>query len=721
MDRQPYDREGSGGGNGQMDPNDLVKYWQRQHAKSTPHSAPSRDPKGQADGSPRDSRQVVSWPEQQARHADQQARHDSAPRSHAHERSRVDARFSAQGNSYAQQRGQDVRSEAAAYDISNYKSRPGKVGRFGKGKIAAIIVAAVILLLVIPGIALAVSAKGAMSDARVLVNQGQVLADQVMAGDIAGAKQTTQELSETAKKLNDNVNSPLWAVATLIPVYGEDVRQVRTLASVANTLCQDALDPVVENMPAGGFKDIVVDGGVNVEPLQRIILPLGEASGTITACAEQVNGMGESHFEQLAGPVATLKGFLGTLAAVSEHAADLAELLPAMLGADGPRTYLLIAANNAEIRSTGGMAGSFGLVTVDNGRISVGDFVGSDVAPRPETVEPAITAEEEHIFGLRTQYDIRDTCYIPDFPRAAALEKGIWEASGNPAINGVIMIDPIFLQRILALTGGVTTSDGTVVDGGNAAQLLLNETYLRLGDDNAAQDAFFAETAGLALHKILENLGDVNFVGLLDVISSSFNERRLYLWMANPEEEAILSRLGVTGEASTSEEEPVTGIYLAAASGGKIFWYLDADATMSPGRKNADGTTSYDVTLTLNNTLSEEAAAGMSWYITGEAEIKRTVNDMHLDVYLYAPMGGSITNMQTTGFFFDSSEFGGGWQTWPGNDPMTPATYDGREVWYGITALNGTEPTTIKYTVTTSANAKQELQLDMTPLANENI
>ena len=170
---------------------------------------------------------------------------------------------------------------------------------------------------------------------------------------------------------------------------------------------------------------------------------------------------------------------------------------------------------------------------------------------------------------------------------------------------------------------------------------------------------------------------------------------------------------------SVSETEPVAGIYFGAASGAKSFWYLDAGTQVSEGRKNADGSTSYDVTVTFSNTLSDAAASDMSWYITGEAAIKRSVSDMHLDVYLYAPAGGSISNMQTDGYFFDSGYFGGEWYTTPGPDPMTKASYNGNEVWYGITGINGGESTTISYTVTTSPKAEASLQIDMTPLANE--
>src|SRR5450756_2740619 len=45
------------------------------------------------------------------------------------------------------------------------------------------------------------------------------------------------------------------------------------------------------------------------------------------------------------------------------------ERLPAILGWDAPRRYLVLTQNPAELRPTGGYIGSFGIVSFDKGRI----------------------------------------------------------------------------------------------------------------------------------------------------------------------------------------------------------------------------------------------------------------------------------------------------------------------------------------------------------------
>lgn len=621
------------------------------------------------------------------------------------------------------------RSDMAAYDASNYLGRSSRHSRNHKRRnIMIAIAAAIVLVLVIPGIALAVSAKGAMDDAKVMMAQGQQLASQLKTGDMAGAQTSANEFAATAKKLDDNVSSLLWAPATLIPVYGEDVKEVRVLAKTANELSAQVLVPVVDALPTGGMSQIFSDGGFNPEAIQAICGPLEESAVTINECTQQIEGLGDPHLEQLKRPVELAKSLMPTVNEVAQSA----YVLPNMLGMNGPRTYLLIACTEAETRSVGGFPGSAGIMTLDNGKISIGDMSAPEL---PITDEPGMmqaNEEEQLIFGNRVAQYFYDAGYIPHFPRAAEFMKQMWEMHGKPAIDGIVSVDPVFLQNVLALTGPITTSDGTVVDGANAAEMLMNTVYIELTNDEQSADGnaltadqkqsiFFSDVASQALGGIFNNLGSIDVMDFFNMLMNSIDTKRFYAWMVDADEQAVLEKLDAACAVSDSETAPETGVYIGAAMGTKIGWYLDADVQVSDGRKNLDGTTSYDVTVTITNMLPEEVAATLPAVVTGNGyvPIKRTASDMLLDVYLYAPAGGTITDMQTSGYFVPSTEYAGGWYTRPTDEPMTRTSYNGREVYYGVTAINGQETTTITYTVTTSSKAEEKLAVDMTPLARD--
>ena len=45
--------------------------------------------------------------------------------------------------------------------------------------------------------------------------------------------------------------------------------------------------------------------------------------------------------------------------------------MPALLGGSGPRDYLLVFQNNAELRATGGLPGVMSLIHAENGRVDI--------------------------------------------------------------------------------------------------------------------------------------------------------------------------------------------------------------------------------------------------------------------------------------------------------------------------------------------------------------
>lgn len=655
----------------------------------------------------------------------------------------VGGRMSAANQPHRQPTSRPSRSELAQYSTANYMNHGVKARRrhARRKTIIIAVVVAVVLLLVIPGVALAASAKNALNDARILMSQGSALVNQIQSGDVQGAQRTATNLNSIAQELDGNVNSILWTPLTFVPVYGEDVKQVRTLANVANRLSEQVLIPITQGLPADGSACLFVNGGFNIPLLQSLLNPIGSASQTIQECAKQVNALGDTHVSQLIEPVMTVKGLMGTLDEISGYATDLSNALPGLLGANGARTYLLVAFGESELRSTGGFPGSTGVLTVDNGRLSVSEMGAPQLPFAPEGSDYLPTTEEEKtIFGTRVGRYFYDAGYIPHFPRAAEIMKAVWDANDRQPIDGIIAVDPVFLQSVLSLTGAVTTSDGTIVDGTNAAEILLKDAYLKyniesfmesVGDyatasllAGEAQNAFFSEVASLALDAFFKKMSSINLLDATQMFGDSLANKHFYIWVANSEEQLLIEELDAACAMSYSEVEPELGVYLSTTLGTKGNWYTVFDTTIGEGIKNEDGSTSYKVTTHIENTLSPEEAQGLPTILANADDYARqrarSKGDMALDIYLIAPMGGSITNIQTEGTFAPESLFDGDtWYTQPGIDPMTQASYNGREVWYGVTMIECLQSTTLIYTVTTSPLAIVDLAVDTTPLGRD--
>lgn len=664
---------------------------------------------------------------------------------------RRDGRMSASNQRRYSQLQRPSVEELAQYSAANYTSRkkrtsgPSLPDGIDRKFVIIAVVAAIVLLLVVPGALLAVSAKNVADDAKLLVNQGSALVNQIQAGDVEGAQRTAKNLDSVAKQLDGNVNSFLWKPAVLIPVYGEDIRSVRKLAHVVSQLSEDVLIPLTESLPTDGSARPFVDGAFNIPFLQAVLQPIANAQGAIEDCTRRVNALPDAHLGQLQEPMSQVKSIMGALDEVSQYAGDLSQAIPSLLGADEPRTYLLVAFGESELRSTGGFPGSTGLLTVDNGKLIVGEMDAPALRAIGEGEEfLPLTYEEEIMFGQRAGGYFYDAGYNPHFPRAAEIMKSIWDARGREPIDGMICLDPVFLQRVIALTGAVTTSDGVAVDGTNAAEMLLKDAYIMYSSDvfeeEAAQseegltaqklaenkqNAFFTEVASLALEAFFENISSVNMLTAVQVLGESIADKRFYMWMVDPGVQAIIERLDAACAMSFSAADPELGVYLATTVATKGNWFVKSQTDVVPGTKNADGSTSYSVTTKIWNFMTPEEAETLPSTLINPTEYTndkiRTKGDMILDVYLFAPMGGSITDLQAQGDFAPDDMFDdvGVWYTRPGIGAMINASYNGREAWYGVTMLGPQQTTTFTYTVTTSPEAIGSLTVDTTPLGSE--
>ncbi len=580
-----------------------------------------------------------------------------------------------------------------------------------RGKKAGIVVGIVLAVLLVVGGTCGVlmyrSAMSVKAQAQEIMDQVDPLKEALKSGDATALDSSVGTVQENMASINAEVHGPLWTLASFLPVVGEDVQSVRSLGEAGQALVDEVLVPIANDVSGTGVSGLFKDGVVNVGLVQSISETVSSSLPTIESSLDTIASLPEAHIPQLAevldrvqGPSEQAQGLVG-------QAKPFLDLLPQMLGADGQtRTYIVIAQNNSELRSTGGLPGAWGTISVTDGAISMGEFQSILHA---DGLQVEATAEERAATMTNVDTDPAQVNCIPDFSRVGKLAKDYWAQAGYGDVDGVIAVDPIFLQRLLALTGGVTAPDGTVVDGSNAAQEILSGTYWKYGSDPNAQDAYFASVAGLAFSQIMGNLGNADITDLIEVIGQSGADGRLLAWMANEEEQALMEAIGVSGALGTDPLEPVLGVYLNDDTYSKISWYASCYTTVGEGVKNADGTTTYDVTTTLVNTITPEEAATAPKYVYGGNEEKRDNSDMLNYVYFVAPAGGTITNLtETNGAVFDGYGF-------------AETTLNGLQFFRTRTHLRAGESAVFTYQVTVSAEAIDPLSVRTTPLAQESL
>lgn len=576
-------------------------------------------------------------------------------------------------------------------------------GERKKRRVAAVVAAIVAVVLVafgVSGFMLFNSAKTVKSQAKETVEIVGGLKDKVTSGDFSTLPDDAKKIDELCSSMKKETSSPVWTMASFIPVYGGDINAARTMVDALSDVSSGALVPMADNLAQATPGKLFQDGTINVSALQAVADSLSDSSKAFKSANKKVQGIGDTHIAQVTELVDKAKDGFATLDGVVDAAEKIAPVLPQMLGANGQtRNYLLYAMNNVEIRACGGFGGSQGLISVTDGQMSIGEFVPRIGLSEDEAVE-SVDEEDEALFGNHSNLYNSGNTYSPDWPRNSQRVAALWKSQYGQDVDGVVGIDPVFLQYLLGLVGNVSLPDGTVVDGTNAAKVLMHDVYWNYPVEES--DGIFASVASVAFDKILGGIGDVDVTKLVGAFERGAEEGRLIAWMRNDDEQNAIKETGIDASLPDPDDpsaDPVAGVYFNNLSFSKLDWYLNADTQIGQGVKNGDGTCSYRITVTLTNIMTQEEAGKLPDYVAaGASDAAR--DDERLNVSVFAPTGGNISDLTVEG-----TQFGLGAATWHGI-PFYSGTVD----------LHAGETTTITYTLTTSAEAGDKpLTLRQTP------
>lgn len=596
--------------------------------------------------------------------------------------------------------GGDSSTSTTSNGLVRHRHRKGERKKRRVAAVVAAIVAVVIVVFGVGGFMLLNSAKTVKSEAKEAVEIVGGLKDKVTSGDFSTLPDDAKKIDELCDSMKAETSSPLWTAASFIPVYGGDINAARTMIDALSDVSSNALVPMADNLSQATPGKLFQDGMINVSALQAVADSLSSSSKVFKSANEKVQGIGDTHISQVTELVDKAKDGFATLNGAVDAAEKVAPVLPQMLGANGQtRNYLVYAMNNVEIRACGGFGGSQGLISVTDGQMSIGEFVPRIGLSEDEAVE-SVDEEDEALFGNHSNLYNSGNTYSPDWPRNSQRVAALWKSQYGQDVDGVVGIDPVFLQYLLGLVGNVSLPDGTVVDGTNAAKVLMHDVYWNYPVEES--DGIFASVASAAFDKILGGIGDVDVTKLVSAVERGAEEGRLIAWMKNDDEQNAIKEMNIDAslpDPDDPSEDPVAGVYFNNLSFSKLDWYLNADTQIGQGIKNGDGTCSYRITVTLTNIMTQEEAGKLPDYVAASAP-DAARDDERLNVSLFAPTGGIITDLTVEG-----TQFGLGAATWHGI-PFYSGTVD----------LHAGETTTITYTLTTSAEAGDKpLTLRQTP------
>lgn len=385
----------------------------------------------------------------------------------------------------------------------------------------------------------------------------------------------------------------------VVPVLGRQLRSFSDLTGAASRIAgvaaesAEAVDGILPSAPASGPDRVAMLRGL-ADRAASAEAALGQVRmGTRNGLVEPLRRRRDVLENELASSRATLR-------TAAEGLAGVATVL------EGPRRYLLVATNNAEMRAGSGMFLSIGTIETAGGSMGTQPLrpTGDLTLQGPGvTVDGDLAAR----WGwLQPGREWRNLATTPRFDVTAPLAAQMWERLTGVKVDGVLALDVPLLAAILGATGPVTVGD-TVVSEATVLDRLLRDQYQGL-DVHDTQATRREELGAIAAGVVgaLER-GDFSPGRLVSGLARAGRGRHLLAWSSNPADQRTWESTGVAGSLGPTS----LAVNVLNRGGNKLDPFLDVGVGLEV--RPAFGSTEVTVRLTVAN----HTPMGQSPYIAG--------------------------------------------------------------------------------------------------------
>ena len=232
-----------------------------------------------------------------------------------------------------------------------------------------------------------------------------------------------------------------------------------------------------------------------------------------------------------------------------------------LAGFSGPRTYLLVVGNQAEMRPSGGAPLYAAVVTADSGLVRLADKGTTSTHFFPPLNRPVTwTGVEGNPYfesNPRTRPFVNAGAN-PDFAVSAQEMAAAFEAGGYPPVDGVVYVDLSLLQQLLSVTGPISVPGLGSISADTLVPTLLDTAYAEADtvEENAQRQAANDALFDALLTRVSSGMPAMP---ALRVIDEAVAGRHLQAWFRDPAAQSVFDEAGWTGRLVA----PETGDWVA--------------------------------------------------------------------------------------------------------------------------------------------------------------
>ena len=414
------------------------------------------------------------------------------------------------------------------------------------------------------------------------------------------------ELTQLDRKLQQATRLIGWATP-LVSFHPPSVARLNAL-NIANDLSNG-----VSEMANGVEPSLVLLFGAQSNRtlsferalLERLIERLDEGQASFERAQMSLNRANERMNSALTPSLSlasyrTLRRLQPTLEQVTRANALLlasSSALDEAFGITEPTHYLLLSANNDEIRTSGGFVSTYGWLTVEQGEIRAYDYRKVRYPPFGEDpIAPTLEAAQD--FNLPSWWAF--TKRLPDhyaafrnswyahFPDTAEMALWYYNTGNNPQapMDHIIWIDIDGFTYLLDALGEVTVPPyEQPLRAGNFRQLIYDIEL------NREQNEFLSQAYAIMLAQLpAQSQNEETAPRLLQAVLRALNDRHLMLYSTSPDLQTTFSALGWAGEMLPTNRDD----YLLVA---------DSNITGNKYSRSVERRIQYQIELLEDNTL----------------------------------------------------------------------------------------------------------------------
>jgi hypothetical protein len=333
-----------------------------------------------------------------------------------------------------------------------------------------------------------------------------------------------------------------------IPVYGGDLESIPSMVNMADHMLASAditlkaIEPIIAEYDTGisptRLTEVLVQAQPQIIEADRRIVLAGEARRRIKTenLTPEVRNMIVNDLDPLIDLMGDGLSFAGDF--------------PRLMGAtgEGPKSYLVLAQNEDELRPTGGFITAVGTLLLDNGRISDLTFVNSYDLDDWSKPYPAAPWQLQQYMDTSVLV-LRDTSWFTNYPTAALYAETLYSYTNGQTVDGVIAFDQQFLVEMLDAVGPIELAGVSYrVDSSNIISYMrtiktpfAKDLHSDIDDASGMSKVIFIkEIADALMEKIIN--GEVPLERLITALLKVLNEHHLLLRIDSPSISNILSR-----------------------------------------------------------------------------------------------------------------------------------------------------------------------------------